>query len=296
MEIKHIVHTEINCQKWDTCIQNACNSLIYAESWYLDMASPNWEALICGDYEYVMPLPVKKKYGITFLVQPPLTQQLGVFSSHRIEENIIVQFIQKIPYRSYHLNLNEQNPYHKGIKQPNLILHLNKDYDTLFAAYSTNTKRNIKKAQQAGIYVLDNIQPEQFLKFYFSAINNDAKPNENLTANILKTGCQKEKLQLYAAYTAEHKLISVLCMLRAKGRLIYLLAASNETGKALSVMSLMVDNVIQNFADTHTIIDFEGSKVAGIARFYQGFGAETTTYLQIRRNSVLQFMNFLRRK
>jgi hypothetical protein len=219
-----------------------------------------------------------------------------VFSSHPVNENIIEHFIQKIPYRSYHLNLNEQNYYGKGVKQPNFILNLNKDYDTLFAAYSTNIKRNLKKAQQAAICVSDNIEPEQFLNFYFSAINDNAKPNETLTTNILKTGYEKEKLHLYAAYTAENELISVLGLLRSKGRLIYLLAVSNTMGKEFSVMSLMVDKIIQNFAGTNIDIDFEGSKVAGIARFYQGFGAEETLYLQIRKNSVLQFINLLRHK
>jgi hypothetical protein len=89
MEIKHLAHIEIDRQKWDACILNACNSLVYAESWYLDIVSPNWEALILGDYEYVMPLPVKKKFGVSFLVQPPLTQQFGIFSSNKIDEEII---------------------------------------------------------------------------------------------------------------------------------------------------------------------------------------------------------------
>ena len=213
MQIKHIVHSEIDLQKWNTCIQNACNSLVYAESWYLDIVSPNWEALVLGDYEYVMPLPVKQKYGITFLVQPPLTQQLGVFSVNKIEENIVELFIKNIPYRSYHLNLNEQNLYSKGIQQPNLLLNLNKDYQTLFAAYSTNTKRNIKKAQQAGISVSEDITPERFFDFYFLAMNNEAKPDKKITENIVNTGFEKKKLKLYAAIQ-EKNLTSVFCLLK----------------------------------------------------------------------------------
>jgi hypothetical protein len=243
-----------------------------------------------------MPLPVKKKYGITFLVQPPLTQQLGIFSSKIIEENMVESFIKKIPYRSYHLNLNEQNSYNKGIKQPNYMLNLNQDYDAMYSNYSKNTKRNVKKAQQANVYISDNLEPKQFLDFYFSNINNSAKPNENLTTNLLNTGCKKEKFRLYCAYSQENEIISVLGLLCSKERLIYLLAASNEAGIDGSAMSLMVDKVIQDFAKTHTYLDFEGSKVEGIARFYTGFGAELATYLQIRKNSIFQIMNMLKIK
>jgi hypothetical protein len=294
MEIKHLFHKDINRQKWDYCILNACNSLVYAESWYLDIVSPKWEALIFGDYEYVMPLPVKRKFGISFLVQPPLTQQLGVFSSQKIDENIVEQFIKNIPYKSYHLNLNEQNLCGKGVMQPNLLLDLNKEYQTIFSAYSTNTKRNIKKAQQAGIYVINNITPEQFLDFYFSAMNDEAKPDKKLTEKIVKKGFEKAQIKLYAA-TQEDDLSSVLCLLHSKERLIYLLAASNAKGKEISCMSLIVNNVIQVFAETNLCFDFEGSKVESIARFYQGFGAETTTFTQLKKNSIIQMKNILKK-
>jgi len=294
MEIKHLSHNIIDFQKWDETVLNAANSLVYAESWYLNIVSPHWEALVLGDYEYVMPLPVKRKFGLSFLVQPPLTQQLGIFSKQIIDEKIVELFINNIPYRSYHLNLNEQNPFEKGILQPNLLLPLNNNYQTLFSNYSTNTKRNIKKAQQAQISVSEDITPEQFSDFYFLAMNDEAKPDKNITEKIVKTGFEKKKLKLYAAIQGK-ELTSVLCLLHSNKRLIYLLAASNEKGKKLSAMSLIVDKVIQNFAETNLCFDFEGSKVETIARFYQGFGTEGTTFPQIRKNSIIQLMNILKK-
>ena len=295
MEIKHLKHNKIDIQKWDACIFNATNSLVYAESWYLNIVSPNWEALVLKDYEYVMPLPVKKKYGFPFLIQPTLTQQLGVFSSRKIDVEVLESFIKKIPYRSVHLNFNEQNPCNKGMKQPNYVLNLNQNYDMLYANYSKNTKRNIKKAKQVNVCVTADLKPKQFLDFYFSNINNNAKPNENLTTNLINACCDKKKFRLYAAYSAEKEVISALGLLESKERLIYLLAASNEAGIECSAMSLIVDNVIQDFAKTNTVLDFEGSKLEGIARFYTGFGATPATYFQIRKHSILQFMTLLKK-
>jgi hypothetical protein len=39
----------------------------------------SWDALIWGDYEFVMPLTPKRKWGITYLYQPTFCQQLGIF-------------------------------------------------------------------------------------------------------------------------------------------------------------------------------------------------------------------------
>src|SRR3990172_7490113 len=95
--ITYLKHSEIDKPKWDKCIQNSSNGLIYAYSWYLDFVSPNWQALVRGDYEYVMPLTCKKKYGINYLHQPFFAQQLGVFSSAVLSDYDVDEFLSLIP-------------------------------------------------------------------------------------------------------------------------------------------------------------------------------------------------------
>ena len=289
MQIKHLPHHEINLQKWDACVQNACNSLVYAESWYLDIVSPNWEALVGGDYEYVMPLPVKKKYGISFLVQPPLTQQLGIFSSNNIDENVVESFIQKIPYRSYHLNFNEQNPYKKGIKRPNFILNLDKDYPTFFSTYSKNAQRNIKKSDSYNIAIKTDLLAKDFLEFYHATEKNYIILVEKVD-KLVKEALKRNKMTIYGAYNNDNQLISALCLLHSSQRLIYWLPVSNQEGKETLAMFKIVDEIIQHHANSNFILDFEGSKIENIARFYQGFGAELKPYLEIKRRSVNDFL------
>jgi hypothetical protein len=290
MEIKHLKHHEINFQKWDACIQNACNSLVYAESWFLDIVSPNWEALILGDYDYVMPLPVKKKYGISFLAQPPLTQQLGIFSKNNIEENVVEVFITKLPYKSFHLNLNEQNLYNQGAKQSNYLLLLNKDYSALFSAYSTNTKRNIKKTCNDNIEIKADLSANEFLEFYHATEKNypvapDAKVNQ-----LIQESFEKKRISIYGAYNANNQLVSALCLLHSAKRLIYLLPVSNMEGKNTLSMFKIVDKIIENYANNDFLLDFEGSRIESIAHFYQGFGAELNDYYEVKRWSVNDFI------
>ena len=289
MEITHLPHTKINRQKWDACILNACNSLVYAESWYLDIVSPNWEALVSGDYEYVMPLPVKKKYGIAFLVQPPLTQQLGIFSSQHIDENIIEHFIQKIPYRSYHLCLNEQNPYHKGTKQPNFILDLNKDYNTLFSVYSTNTKRNIKKAHSYDMKIKTDVSANDFLEFYHTTEKNYSEPKEKVN-KLVNDVVERGKATIYGAYNADYKIIAALCLLHSRQRLIYWMPVSNQEGKVTLAMFRMIDEIIQNNANSNSLFDCYGSIIPTIARFYDNFGAQLNFYYEVKRWSINDFI------
>ena len=89
MRILHLRNKSIDYCRWDNCITKSHNHLTYAYSWYLDIVSPNWEALVSEDYAYIMPLPVKSRYGIPYLVQPVLTQQLGIYSKKKINERNI---------------------------------------------------------------------------------------------------------------------------------------------------------------------------------------------------------------
>ena len=55
-KINLIRRNNIDISKWNTCIERSINRRIYACSWYLDMVSNNWEAVVYGDYELVFPV------------------------------------------------------------------------------------------------------------------------------------------------------------------------------------------------------------------------------------------------
>ena len=82
MEIKFLSHNQINKEKWDAAIDEAINGIIYAKSWYLDIVSPDWTALILGDYEVIMPLTYRKKFGVKYLYKPFFAQYLIAMSAN----------------------------------------------------------------------------------------------------------------------------------------------------------------------------------------------------------------------
>ena len=78
-QVKYINHKDIDAEKWALCIENAENSRIYANIWHLDRTAIVWDALVYGDYKFVMPLPIRNKFGISYVYQPLFCQQLGIF-------------------------------------------------------------------------------------------------------------------------------------------------------------------------------------------------------------------------
>lgn len=282
MVIRHLLHEEIDKKKWDENISKAKNGLVYALSWYLDVVSPNWEALISDDFKFIMPVPIKKKFKVPYIVQPLFTQQLGIFSKEPINIEIIKDFIKKLPSNSYQINLNAYNYYPDAAEYPNYILSLDKPYDDLANMYSKNTVRNIKKAVNNNLIITENIDIENFILFYES-VNKKLKPTDcGCMHDLIRYGIERNILYLKGVTDNENNLIAALCQTEFNNRITYLILVSNDAGKKSSAMFYLIDSIIKQNSTTNKILDFEGSAIEGIARFYKGFGAENRPYYIIK--------------
>jgi len=283
MKIIHLRNNAIDRERWDSYITQSHNQLTYAYSWYLDVVSPDWEALISENYEYIMPLPVKSKYKIPYLVQPILTQQLGIFSKNEINENIVEKFIKEIPYFSYEINLNEHNSYSKALVYPNFILELNQPYNQIAAGYTKNTHRNIEKTSKLNLQIKSDLSIKEFLDFYYSVEKSHSSISRSILEKLIMTGISVNALILYGVYSAENNLIAGLCLLRSCNTLTNLLPVSSSEGKTSSAMFLLIDFLIKKECEKFKKFDFEGSKIEGVARFYKGFGGKNHPYYILKR-------------
>ena len=87
-------------------------------------------ALIWNDYEAVMPLTWKKKYGIHYLYQPYFTACLGVFGKN-ISAAIVNNFLDAVPpgFKYWDIYLNHGNYFeqanYKLYERMNYVLPLN---------------------------------------------------------------------------------------------------------------------------------------------------------------------------
>lgn len=101
--------------------------------------------------------------------------------------------------------------------------------------------------------------------------------------------------EIYGAWDASNNLVAAAFFLTTHQQSIYLAASSNAQGIEQSAMFLLIDTFIQNNAEKKLILDFEGSNMAGIARFYAGFGAEPKVYFSVYQNRLPKLLQILKR-
>lgn len=294
--IKYLKHDEIDTDKWDGCIDHSVNGMIYAYSWYLGLVNNRWEALVENDYERVMPLTPGRKLGINYLFQPPFTQQLGIFSKSLLNYAVVKEFMEAIPakYKFIEINLNTHNKF--GENMPGYYpwltheLDLISPYENLFANYSDNLKRNLKKAVQAKVSIVENIKPDGVISIFK---NNKGKllpglkhENYDLLQRMIYVMIYKQLAFVAGAFTETNELCAGAFFIYSKKKAIFYFSATNEVAKATGAMSLLIDHFIQKHAHSHLTLDFEGSNDPNLARFYKSFGASEVKYPHIKVNKL----------
>ena len=297
MKIDYIEHKEINFRKWDECIRNSIQGNLYANSWYLDIISENWDALVLNDYEAVMPLTQQKKYGIQYLIQPFFAQQLGVYSSRNLNPELVTAFLNAIPskFKYININLNKFNSV-TDIKfdvkrNHNFELDLIYPYEQIAKKYSENTRRNISKAKKEGLQMHSNTCSVKELMHLIK--NNVAGKVENLPSQkyndiqkIISLSIQQSSGEIISVYNANNSILAAVFFIYSHNKAIYLFAASNEEGKEKRAMFFLVDEFIKKYAERNITLDFEGSNIEGLARFYRSFGANDCEYLTVKKNNL----------
>jgi hypothetical protein len=65
--------------------------------------------------------------------------------------------------------------------------------------------------------------------------------------------------------------------------------------KKTGAMFFLINNFIREYARKKVTLDFEGSNLPGLARFYTGFGSEEYVYLQIKKNNLPKLIRWFKK-
>ena len=293
LEIKHLQHHEIDGLQWDNCISKSNNPLIYAEFEFLNAISPNWEALIFGNYEYVMPLTWKKKWGIRYLVQPAFVQQAGIFSDGETNADVVEAFLQKaksiFSFAEFTLQSKNICAHASANKRMNYIIDLNQSYETIQKQYSPSLQQILLSPFVKNLLYRSSAQLEESINLIRKV--NGSKLNETTAIDFLRftqlcKSYQQQGRLIIREALADNEIIAVAVLLKSNNRLYNLLSGVTAAGRKNKANHFLYNNIINEFSNKPMIFDFEGSDLPGVAFFYRSFGPKEEPYDFIRWNNL----------
>lgn len=301
--IQHVLHTAIDKQKWDVCIRQSPNDSVFVYSWYLDAVCENWEAFVLNDYEAVFPVAVKSKYGFSYIYQPFFTRYFGVFSKVPLSSELTRSFFSNIcsKYKQFQFCLHESHQaiefsVSKANKQFQ-YLDLSTSYDVLQNSYSKNVKRNLKKAVQQQFKISKNIEAEEIVELFkrTKGIELEIFRSEHYQSLIrLMNECLIQNKGLSIAVYQNEMLEAAAFFIKNNERFIYLKSGITESGKDSGAMHLLMDHFIKEHCGGNNVLDFGGSSVESVARFYKSFGAKDCVYLELKKGRLFKLMKWFK--
>ena len=300
--IKYLPHQEIDKEKWDRCIDEAGNGLIYAYSYYLDHMSKHWDGLILGDYEAVMPLTWNKKFGIHYLYQPFLCAQSGVFGKI-MNAGLVGAFLQSVPskFKYWDYNLNHRNvfklPGFSLYQRSNFVLPLNKPYHDLYDGYRENIQRNIRKAQQVGCKTVKDFDVEKVIALALEQMRRQSgESGQNVEGfrRLYKYLHEQRRAITYGIESGEQELLASCVFFYSHHRAYYILVGNHPNGRTIGASHAVIDAFIKDHAAKDLLLDFEGSDLRNLAFFYSSFGAVEENYAAVKLNRLPWWLKWLK--
>lgn len=296
MNLHWIKNSAINRQKWDACIDKCDWGNVYALSWFLDLMTDNqWEALVIGDYEQIMPVPFRKKFGIKYTYRPNFCQQLGVFSLDNNLPNLTLNlFLTELIKNYKHINypLNQTNKLEnrtdlKLVKRTNLLLKLNQPYEFLYKNYSDSLKKSLKSADKANLEIRSGIEPQEAIALHKRAWHHVVTIPDKDYLNFKKVTEYASKIGISESIGVfnDGLLLGSCIILKYKNKIYYPFSAVAPEGRKYSAVAVLINSIIKQNSNTALIFDFEGSDIETVQTFYKKFNPITENYLQIEKTA-----------
>jgi hypothetical protein len=260
---------------------------VYA--WYLDIATPHWDALIMGDYDFIMPVPWNRKWGITYSMTPFLTQQVGIFSTKEVPASLFPLFFRYIPakikYLEWSINAPEVFPCPTlQFKQRiNMILSIDKPYQEIRAGYNPKAIQKLRKnypftlEETTDIHTVISLN-RQWIGHKIPFTDSDYQTMETL----MTKAAEKGHLIASVLRNETGDILAAAVCLTSHGRVYLVLESQNEAGKKQLANHFFIDLFIRKYCQTLKIFDFQGSMIPGVASFFQKWGSIPQYYQHVK--------------
>jgi len=302
MLIKYIQREHLDEEKYNDCIENSIQSNSYAFSWYLDIVCDNWDVLVLDDYEAVMPIPWRKKYGIKYVYPPLWVLQLGVYSNEAINENEFLIHLFST-FKFVELRMNTHNNFELyseflQLKQCQKLV-LNTTYSSILSKYRKDRKKDLQKATTADLIEKWNDHPSNLIELFK---NNIGKRTPNIKENdyqnlekLIAICIQKKVGEILAVYDKKNKLVASVFLLKHKNSITKLISSTNLKDRKNGANTFLIDRVIFKYHKDFSVFNFGGSSIKSVASFSKSFGAETEKYHQLKMNKLPKVLQLFKK-
>ncbi len=290
MNIRFVSQEDIDKNKWNSCIYYAGNGNIFGYHWYLTNVIKEWDALVEGDYESVLPLI--RTEGSFFkrskLYTHHLLRSTGLYSVHVLSEKRINSFFEAIPkkFQRGEFDLNEgikipqQCPWKSNQTFSNALILLKESYDQIASNYTPALCQKLERANIAQLYTVNNLKPEALVDFYKIHNSNFNEAHFHAYLRVMYNALHRGWGFLSGVKNPQGELLAANFFTISNQRFMSLLPVVSPNGKQSGALEFLFDMSIRIQAEKPMILDFN---LYEFNQFAEQFGAVKSPYYRLKR-------------
>ncbi len=168
MTITKLPFDQLEKNKWNGIIHYAPNGNVFGYHWYLKSIIKEWDILIEGDYQSVMPIPNRKLTNF----EKQLLPQLGPYSVNPLTRNRVNEFytqwqsFSKTEYYPFNERITSElygidQSLEKSVLQ---YIDLSKTYEDQKQTYTDDTLKGLSENETRNLIYGSSSKPEIFLE------------------------------------------------------------------------------------------------------------------------------------
>lgn len=277
---------------------------IFSQAWWLDNVAgeDNWDVCLVeqnGEVLASMPFVIKRKFGLTLLTHPPLTQNLGPWikpSTVKYSKKLSQQkdymgaLIDQLPQYHYfdqswhYSNTNWLPFYWRGFKQTTKYTYIIDDLTDLEKVYSDfehSKRKNINKSEKL-IKIVYDISAEEFYENHTRTLAKQGSKisySFELFKRIYDAGYKQNQAKTIAAFDDNDNLHSALFVIWDRLSAYDLISTIDPDFRTYGAASVLIKEIIKYTSQFVNKFDFEGSMIEPVERSFRQFGATQIPYL-----------------
>jgi hypothetical protein len=289
-DIRYIKGSEIDRYRWDRALFEAPNGNLFGSSVFLDTMTDGWDAVICGDYDAMLPLPVRSKWGIRYVHTIPFCGPFSIFGHGALEAGAEAM-LGAIPHNIVRCDINlwTGNAELTGwtsTSRVNHMLDLSEAYPVIRSRYHASTKNLLNRAMDAGFQLVSTlpVSTQIIMAEKFGGTGHSVRRELIRFDRLCQRWAEVGEVFSLVVSSTDGLPLSGGVFLRDAHRIHYLLGWSSREGRRQNASRFLIDHIIQLHAGHLLTLDFEGSDIPGVAQFFSSFGAVPKHYQLLRRD------------
>lgn len=283
---------------------------LFSQAWWLDATAGEgaWDVVLVEKADAIlaaMPFVARKRYGLTLLGQPGLTQSLGPWlreTSGKTATKLahhkdwLQGLIDQLPpfahyAQNWHWKMDNWLPFYwAGFTQTTrytYILHELSDEQALWQGLRENIRTDIKKASNRfRLRVRDDLSIDDFLvlnRMTFARQGMDLPYTEAFVHSLDQACAERQARKILIVEDEQGRHHAGVYIVWDSNSAYYLMGGGDPELRTSGATSLCMWEAIKFASAVTQRFDFEGSMIEAVEKFFRAFGAQQTPYFSVTK-------------